>query len=62
MFTGSVSALYLPKSVKVTVMSSDLKFVNNTDALWTKGGGVHLPAEASPLPPEECGLRTEVQH
>lgn len=59
-----LSVVYLPNRVVVMVMSSDLKFINNTDAPGggTNGGeGVYLRTEASSLLPRRVsGL--EVWH
>lgn len=51
-FAGAVSEVYLLNRVVVMVMSSDLKFLNNTNAPGTNGGeGVCLRTEASSFPP-----------
>ena len=51
-FAGTVSVVYLLNRVVVMVMSSDLKFLNNTDAPGTNGGkGAYLGTEGSSLLP-----------
>lgn len=50
-FTGNVAAVCLLNGVMVMVVSNDLMFLNKNSALWTSGGGTHLHAEASSLPP-----------